>query len=68
MEKEMANNDVDFFFSQLYKNASDDTKRAMQKSFEQSKGSVLSTNWNEVKDKDITPYKNDSSPPDEKES
>jgi len=36
----------------VYKNASDDSRRAMMKSYQTSKGTVLSTNWDEVKTKD----------------
>jgi len=39
-------------FKDIYKNASDDTRRAMIKSFQTSGGTVLSTNWNEVAEKD----------------
>jgi suppressor of G2 allele of SKP1 len=39
-------------FQQIYANASEDTKRAMVKSFQTSGGTVLSTNWDEVKEKD----------------
>ena len=36
----------------IYSNANEETKRAMMKSFQESNGTVLSTNWNEVgKDK-----------------
>ncbi|KAF9979078.1 Protein SGT1 A [Actinomortierella ambigua] len=35
-------------FSQIYKDADDDTKRAMMKSFTESNGTCLSTNWAEV--------------------
>jgi len=35
-------------FSQIYGNASEETKRAMVKSFQTSGGTVLSTNWDEV--------------------
>ena len=39
-------------FQQIYGDANEDTKRAMIKSFQTSGGTVLSTNWDEVKDKD----------------
>lgn len=39
-------------FKQIYANANEETKRAMIKSFSTSGGTVLSTNWNEVKEKD----------------
>ncbi|KAG0210416.1 Protein SGT1 A [Mortierella sp. GBA30] len=35
-------------FAQIYKDADDDTKRAMMKSFTESNGTCLSTNWDEV--------------------
>ncbi|CAH8487258.1 unnamed protein product [Dicrocoelium dendriticum] len=35
-------------FQDIYSNASEETKRAMIKSFTESAGTVLSTNWNEV--------------------
>jgi len=37
------------FFMKLYKNADPDTKRAMMKSYQESNGTALSTNWEEVK-------------------
>jgi len=40
--------DVNKFFKQLYKGASDDTRRAMVKSYQESGGTALSTNWDEV--------------------
>ena len=40
------------WFQQIYAKASNDTRRAMNKSMQTSNGSVLSTNWEEVRDKD----------------
>lgn len=39
---------VDGFFKKLYGNADPDTRRAMMKSYVESQGTSLSTNWNEV--------------------
>ena len=39
---------VDGFFKKLYAGADDDTKRAMMKSYQESGGTALSTNWAEV--------------------
>ncbi|KAI1772997.1 SGS-domain-containing protein [Hypoxylon cercidicola] len=50
-EDEDAKNDVNFFFQKLYKDADDDTKRAMMKSYVESNGTSLSTNWNEAREK-----------------
>jgi len=44
-EGEAALNDM---FQKIYADASDDVKRAMNKSFQESGGTVLSTNWNEI--------------------
>lgn len=44
---------VNGFFKKLYAGASDDTKRAMMKSYQESGGTSLSTNWDEVKQEKV---------------
>lgn len=39
------------FFAKLYKDVDDDTRRAMMKSYVESNGTVLTTNWEEAKQK-----------------
>lgn len=53
-EKEEKN--ADDVFKMLYGQADDDAKRAMMKSFYESKGSVLSMDWKEVGKKEVKPY------------
>lgn len=50
LEGDAALND---FFQKLYGDADEDTRRAMMKSFVESNGTVLSTNWKEVGAKKI---------------
>ena len=39
---------VNGFFQKIFADADDDTKRAMMKSYQESGGTTLSTNWSEV--------------------
>ncbi|KAH7033611.1 SGS domain-containing protein [Microdochium trichocladiopsis] len=50
-EGEEKSEDVNAFFQQVYKNADDDTRRAMMKSYIESNGTALSTDWTETKTK-----------------
>ena len=54
-EKEIPKGDqaMNSLFQKIYAQGSDETKRAMMKSYVESKGTVLSTNWNEVGSKKI---------------
>ena len=40
------------FFKEIYKNSSDENRRAMMKSYQESGGKALSTNWKEASDRD----------------
>ncbi|KAL2863487.1 co-chaperone SGT1 [Aspergillus lucknowensis] len=48
VDSDFGGDPVDGFFKKLYAGADDDTRRAMIKSFTESNGTSLSTNWGEV--------------------
>ncbi|RVD80492.1 uncharacterized protein DFL_008389 [Arthrobotrys flagrans] len=47
-DDEFSSDPVNGFFKKLYKDADPDTRRAMMKSYVESNGTALSTNWGEV--------------------
>jgi len=51
------NQDAGDVFSMLYKDASDDTKKAMNKSMQESGGTVLSMDWKDIGSRTVHRYK-----------
>ncbi|ODN04323.1 Protein SGT1 A [Orchesella cincta] len=58
-EEEEPDDDINSLFAKIYNSGDENTKRAMIKSMQESNGTVLSTNWEEVGKKSV-----DVSPPD----
>jgi len=52
LKEEEKANALDGLFKNVYKNATPEARRAMNKSYQTSNGTVLSTNWDDVKNKD----------------
>ncbi|KAI0244654.1 Cochaperone protein [Massospora cicadina] len=58
-EEEQEDQGINAVFQKIYRNADEDTRRAMLKSFTESNGTALSTDW-----KDVSSKKYETSPPD----
>ena len=54
-EEEEKNEGLDHFLQKIYKDANPDARRAMMKSFTESGGTVLSTNWEDVGNRKVEP-------------
>jgi suppressor of G2 allele of SKP1 len=59
LEVDKEGDDINNFFQDLYAHADPDVRRAMIKSYQESNGTVLSTNWSEVGEGKV-----ETSPPD----
>jgi suppressor of G2 allele of SKP1 len=54
--EEYSGDPVDAFFKKLYSDADPDTRRAMMKSYVESQGTALSTNWSQVGKGKVEPH------------
>lgn len=54
-EEEKKDQGINDLFKQIYEAGSDEVRRAMNKSFQESGGTVLSTNWANVAEKKVEP-------------
>lgn len=52
---EIEGDETSHFFKQLYKDATPEARKAMMKSYQESGGTVLSTDWSDVSKKTIVP-------------
>lgn len=61
VDSDFGGDPVDGFFKKLYAGADDDTRRAMMKSYQESGGTALSTDWKDVGKRRVDPVesKND---------
>lgn len=54
-KEEEQESDVNVLFKKIYESGSDEVRKAMNKSFQESGGTVLSTNWEKVAEKKVEP-------------
>ena len=60
VDSDFGGDPVDSFFKKLYAGADADTRRAMMKSYQESAGTALSTNWSDVGKREVVPVESKS--------